>query len=94
MSRNHTKAYVCSHVFDASRPILLVALEEDGWQLLCGDEHDYILDPPKVVGLDHLLERDPSLAELLDLKVGWQAEREGESATWRRAPLEPENAEL
>lgn len=74
-------AYVCSHVFEGSGPILLVSREGGDWQFLCGGEHP-MDEIPRVVGLNHLIHRDPTLAELLELPVDWEASRESEGASW------------
>lgn len=76
-----TPAYVCSHVFDGSRPILLVSRAGGDWQCLCGGEHG-AEEIPKVVGLNHLFERDPSLADLRDLPDNWEAERTSPDQSW------------
>jgi hypothetical protein len=76
-------AFICSHVFENSRPILLVANSKGDWQFLCGDNHN---DIPKVVGINHLLNRDPSLREVLDLPENWEAERDNPQAPWQRHP--------
>ena len=73
--------YVCSHVFENSRPVLFVSRADGDWQFLCGGEHDEV---PRVVGLNHVLERDPTLAELQDLPDEWEADRVGPAAPWRR----------
>lgn len=78
-----TAAYVCSHVFDNTRPILLVSRAGGEWQCLCGDEHE-AGEIPNVVGLNHLLERDPTLLELENLPEEWEAERASVSAPWLR----------
>ena len=83
----HIKAYICSHVFDASRPVLLVVREDGDWSLLCGEFHDFEAQLPKVVGIGHLLSRDPSLEEVLDLPDGYQAERRVVGGPWERTPL-------
>ena len=59
-------AFVCSHVFENRRPVLLVSRVDGDWQLLCGQAHA-TKETPHLVGLNHLLERDPSLQELSDL---------------------------
>jgi hypothetical protein len=78
-------AYVCSHVFNDSRPVLLVSRAGGDWQLLCGQEHDSD-EVPQVVGLNHLVERDPSLADVRDLPDDWEAERSDPASPWRRMP--------
>ncbi len=81
-------AYVCSRVFENSRPVLLVSREGGDWQYLCGMQH-YSGERPHVVGRGHLLERDPTLKELLDLPTDWEAERStvGEPWTRTRVPM-------
>lgn len=78
-------AFVCSHVFDATRPVLLVSREDGEWQLLCGGAHDHD-ETPRVVGLNHVIDRDPSLQGLLDLPSDWDAERESVESPWVRTP--------
>lgn len=80
-------AFVCRHVFEGSRPIRLVAHEEGDWQFLCGEEHE-AGEGPRVVGLNHLVERDPSLVEILELHQGWEAERHDVGTPWVRRQIE------
>lgn len=83
-NRNETLSYVCDHVFYNNRPVLLVCHERDGdWQFLCGGTHPGAT--PKVVGMEHLLERDPTLKQVLHLPLGWDAERTDASSAWRIA---------
>jgi hypothetical protein len=76
-------AYVCSHVFNETRPVLLVSRVGGDWQCLCGGVHDDG-EVPNVVGLNHLLERDASLRELEDLPDDWEAERTSVNDAWIR----------
>ena len=85
---DHATAFLCGHVFENTRPVLLVLHEDDGWQLLCGDTHD---DGPHVVHMSHLLERDPTLTELHDLPLDFEAERAAIGEPWHRQPLEVED---
>lgn len=78
-----TAAYVCSHVFNDTRPILLVSRAGGDWQCLCGGEHQ-AGEAPNVVGLNHLLERDPTLRQLEDLPNEWEAERASVRDPWIR----------
>lgn len=73
--------FICSHIFENTKPILLVSHEDDDWQFLCGGEHDEN-EKPKVVGIGHLLERDPSLLELADLPRDCEAERRTVDEKW------------
>lgn len=76
--------FVCSHVFADVKPVLLVAREGGEWMFMCGDAHasdeNYHL-----VGMRHLLDRDGTLRELLDLGDGMQAERTASHHRWRRS---------
>ena len=73
---------VCSHIFAITKPILLVSHHEDGdWQFLCGGDLDEN-EKPKVVGIGHLLERDPSLNEISDLPIDYEAERNAIGEKW------------
>ena len=84
-----THAYVCSHVFHAVRPVLLVAREDGDWMFLCGTLHDEQEDY-HLVGINHLVERDACLNDVLDLDEGFEAERDFVGGTWRRHGLAEE----
>lgn len=76
-------AFICGHVFDQSSPVLLVSHEGGDWQFLCGGYHE-AGDTPRVVGINHLFDRDWSLRELLDLPSDWEAERVAVGGPWER----------
>jgi len=74
---DHVLAIVCGHVFRAERPVKLVIHHVDGgWQFVCG-EHDHPMDCNdfEPVGIDHLVDRQPDLAQLPPLQTGTLAER-------------------
>jgi hypothetical protein len=77
-----TQAFVCSHVFHDTRPILLVAREDGDWMFLCGDLHDEG-EEYHLVGMNHLIERDLAINEVLLLPDGFEAERPSVGADWR-----------
>ena len=78
------KSYVCIHVFDNVKPVLLVAREGGSWCFVCGGEHDDNASEYRVVGMGHLLDLDPSLNALLDLAPEWEAERADVHSPWIR----------
>lgn len=84
MSDMETGVIVCPHIFHDERPILYVEHSSDGaWQFLCGqDDHDDI-EGAEIVGVNHLLERDPSLSDVLALAEGSCAERDDPNGEWR-----------
>lgn len=79
----HTPVFLCSHVYKNEKPVLLVCKEDGDWQMLCGGEHDEN-EKPVVVGIGHLLEKDPSLTEIIDLPDNWEAERQSINHPWIR----------
>ena len=81
---DHLAAFICQHVYENSKPVLLVSHDENGdWQFVCGRDHD-VNEKPRLVGIVHLLERDPSLNEIADLPINWAAERNAVGGEWLR----------
>lgn len=81
------KSYVCIEVFNNEKLVLLVSREHGDWCFLCGDDHP---DDPsfyRVVGMGHLLERDPELNAILDLAINEEAEREAPGRPWVRTNI-------
>ena len=78
--------YVCSHVFERTRPVLLAAHSDGDWQFLCGGGHD-AEEVPRVIGISHVLDSDPSIRAVLDLPPEWQAERASADEAWQISPL-------
>ena len=83
--------FICSHIFRNERPVCFVCLVDNQWQMLCGQPDDFTGDDPskncRLVGLNHLLDRDPTLLEILDLPVDWQAERKQAGDPWKRSRI-------
>ena len=71
-------------------PILFVRRDDDGWQFLTGSA--VTMRDAMLVGLKEIVSRDPSVADLADLDVGWQAWRERAGAPWVREPSPEEGA--
>lgn len=83
----HLKSYVCIHVFENARPILLVSRPDGDWCFLCGDDHENSAKSYRVVGMGHVLNKDPTLESLLDLQPDWEAERENVKSGWGRKKI-------
>lgn len=83
--QQHLRVFVCKHVLDRERPILLVSRADGPWCFLCGGTHEQSTNDFKAVGLEHVLEQDASCLELLDLEEGWEAERRAPLAPWIRS---------
>lgn len=84
----HQKAYVCIHVFENTRPVLLVTRPDGDWCLLCGDNHEDDPSVYRVVGIGHILERDSSLLDVVNLEPSWDAERTAMGEPWVRSPID------
>ena len=82
------KSYVCAHVFAEKRPILLVAHEDGDWSFMCGRCDHGGSDDYRVVGVSHVVERDPSVNDCSDLPNGYEAEREGVGKPWLRTQID------
>jgi len=84
--KSNLGVFVCNHVFENSRPGLLVIHEDGEWQCLCGmDDHS---DYGHFVGIGHLIERDTSVDNLYDLPDGWEAERSSVNCNLLRTKTE------
>jgi hypothetical protein len=85
----HRKSYVCIHVFNQSRPVLLVSREDGDWCFLCGDVHPDSAEHYRVVGMGHVVEQDPSLESVMDLLPNEEVERIAVGEGWVRTNLDP-----
>ncbi|MFN8298867.1 MAG: hypothetical protein U0T75_07160 [Chitinophagales bacterium] len=74
-------AFICSHIFKNSHPVLLVIKEQADIQFLCGMEHENA-EIPQVVGVAHLLERDKTLNQLMSIEFDFEAERKTVNEDW------------
>ena len=73
-------------VVERRQPVVLVTHDQQGdWQFLCGTT-DRTEDQRKV-GLETVVVSSPSVLELADLAVGWQAVRESPDRPWQRMRL-------
>lgn len=80
----HTEgAVLCSHVASGEREILLALREDDGvLQLFCGEwDHDDA-DAARIACAHCLVERDPSLQEVVAMEPGMVAERGSAKHGW------------
>ena len=82
MSSKEQTCFVCTCVFNNEKPVLLVSFEDGDWQFLCGDNHKPS-EKPKVVGINHILERDITLKEVLKMGNNKIAERKDLKDQWQ-----------
>ena len=70
-------------------PVLRVVHEAEGdWQFLC--DTSYAVSDLKVVALETIVQRDPTLNELFQLNYGWHAWRESVGGEWHKEEYEAE----
>ena len=77
-------AITTDSVVSKSKPILLVIHEagHGGWQFM--DGADVTGKKPRVIPKDELLKIDPSIREVIDLPVDWEARRAAPTSPWIR----------
>ncbi len=85
MIAKNQKSYICVCVFRQEKPVLLVDRSDGEWCFLCGGPHPDDATYHRVVGIGHLIDRDPSLREVLDLPADWEAERSAAGQPWIRS---------
>ena len=82
----HILSFVCVDVYPGGKDILLVSREHGDWSFLCGSTHPESLDQIQMIGMSHLLERDPTLRQVLNLHRNQSAERQELGGRWWRVP--------
>jgi hypothetical protein len=90
MKRPEAKCYVCTHVFERERFVKLVYRDGQDLVLLCGDLHEIDSDCARTVGLAHILEDDPTIADAVTVQSGWQAERSRFASPWNKSLIPPQ----
>jgi hypothetical protein len=84
--------FTTKEIAHAGQPILLVTHEagDGAWQFLPGSPVESA--DALIVALEQMVKRDPTLAELADLPVGWQATRSAAGTPWQRSPKTVRNS--
>ncbi len=88
----NTACFTQRQIVNHGRPMLLVAHDADDgcWQFLDGSDNLKVADGV-LVTLATMVQRDPTLADVADLPLGWMAWREDAGADWQRMPHEQED---
>ena len=82
----HTGVFLSETVHKGTEPVTFVShdIEDGAWQFL----GDSMIEGGGVLScFHHPIDRDPTLAELADLPVGWYAERDKVGELWRRKKM-------
>jgi hypothetical protein len=79
--------FTTGDVIEEGKPILLVTHDQDdvAWQFQT--RKTIPASDAKVVALDEIIFRDPSVVELADLPLGWSAIRDSITSPWKREPI-------
>ena len=85
-------SFTVRDIMSKAKPILLVCHDsEDGsWQFLTGGPAQ--TSDAMLVALKEVIDLDPSLLELADLPLGWQASRETQRSAWTRSQMSADDA--
>ena len=84
--------YCGGHIFHRERAVLLVGRQDGDWQFVCGSmDHSYPAEPYHV-SVGALLDFDPTLDEIADLPIEWEAERRDTKLPWARTRCGPQDA--
>jgi len=83
----HQKSYLCMHVFENVKPVLLVSRIDGDWCFLCGDKHPEDPSAYRVVEMGHVLARHPDLHKVMDLLPDEEARRLEVGGPWMRTKL-------
>jgi hypothetical protein len=80
----NTAVFTTSFIINEKKPITYVSHEiEDGaWQFFSDDEFIDFEKVAKLVSLEEIIELDPSIIELSDLKEGYVAFRKTQDYKW------------
>ena len=89
----HTGVYTTKRIMSGDEPILYAYhdLEDGAWQF--HGSSDSRVESAVLVCFHHIVDKDPSVKELVDLPPGWRAVREKNTDTLRREPTPPDSAQ-
>jgi hypothetical protein len=70
-------AFTCLHIIEDNKAILYVKHDDEGdWQFLCGGNHT--TEDARIIALQEMINIDPSVSKVSNLKCGQTAVRESE----------------
>jgi hypothetical protein len=83
----NTAVFTTRDIIEEGKPILLVTHDQDdgAWQF--HTRKTVPVSEAKVVALDEIIFRDPSIVELADLPLGWSAMRDSITSPWKLQPI-------
>jgi hypothetical protein len=88
---NNLGVFTTRQWLDLRQPILRVVHDHDGeWQFLTGDQ---LFEDIRIVGLEQLVKRDPTLNKVFDLDYGEAADRTAVGEKWTRSKVEEDEGD-
>jgi hypothetical protein len=83
----NTVVFTTRDIIEEGKTILLVTHDRDdgAWQF--HTRKTVPVSEAKIVALDEIIFRDPSIIELADLPLGWSAIRDSTTSPWKRQPI-------
>jgi hypothetical protein len=83
----NTVVFTTRDIIEEGKTILLVTHDQDdgAWQF--HTRKTVPASEAKIVALDEIIFRDPSIVELADLPLGWSAIRDSITSPWKRQPI-------
>jgi len=83
----NTAVFTTRDIIEEGKPILLVTHDQDdgAWQFYTRETVP--ASEGKVVALDEIIFRDPSIVKLAKLPLGWSAMRDSTTSPWKRQPI-------
>jgi len=83
----NTAVFTTRESLEEGKPILLVRHDQDDGTWQFQTRETVPASEAKVVALDEIIFRDPSVVELADLPLGWSAIRDSITSPWKRQPI-------
>jgi hypothetical protein len=85
--RRNTAVFTTRGIVEEGKPILFVTHDQhDGaWEF--HTRKTVRLSEARIVALDEIMVRDPSIGEVADLPPGWSAIRDSITSPWKRQPI-------
>ncbi|MBR2327193.1 MAG: hypothetical protein IKA51_01080 [Clostridia bacterium] len=69
-------------MIEENKPILYVKHDDEGdWQFLCGGKHT--TENARIIALQEIINIDPSVSKVSNLKCGQTAVRESKESEWQ-----------
>jgi hypothetical protein len=83
----NTAVFTTRGIIEEGKPILFVTHDQNNGAWEFHTRETVQVSEAKIVALDEIIVRDPSIVELADLPLGWSAIRNSVISPWKRQPI-------